>query len=293
MKILIILQKWVGGVGIAVKNRQHCFEKKGHIVDIISREDDLKIYSMMRSIFPLRKKIKNLDKKEKYDIIFTCNWSIAVPLIFPYALFKRKHYCGFGGFENKLAKKYIQKIVGFFMGKRLVCYADSLKKEFPKATKIYNGIDLEKFKPLKNIKRISNSVGFANWKTDYYKYKETKSAVEKAGKKFLVAENIPYEKMSDFYNKIETFISLPFYTAGFNMVWIEAMACGVPKVIGNDSGVGSVIPINKVDDFKDIEDAIKNAKGKNYRKWLEKSKFTWERQTQDLIELWGNSINLK
>ena len=179
------------------------------------------------------------------------------------------------------------------MGKRLVCYADSVKREFPRATKIYNGVDMEKFKPSVKIKRIPNSVGFANWKTDYYKYKETKSAVEKAGKKFLVAENIPYEKMSDFYNKIETFISLPFYTAGFNMVWLEAMACGVPKVIGNDSGVGSVIPINKVDDFKDIEDAIKNAKGKNYRKWLEKSKFTWERQTQDLIELWGNSINLK
>ena len=49
----------------------------------LSREGDLKIYSLWKSIFPIRKRIKKLMKKENYDIIYTQDWSFAFPLLFP------------------------------------------------------------------------------------------------------------------------------------------------------------------------------------------------------------------
>ena len=57
MKILILLKKWEGGVGSVVKHISNEFEKKGHQVKIISRENDLKIYSLRKSIFKLRNHI--------------------------------------------------------------------------------------------------------------------------------------------------------------------------------------------------------------------------------------------
>ncbi len=57
MKILIVLRKLRGGVGRANTEIANALRKKGHRVDILSREDDLKIYSLAKSIFPLRRKI--------------------------------------------------------------------------------------------------------------------------------------------------------------------------------------------------------------------------------------------
>jgi len=91
MKILILLKKEAGGVGSVIKYVAKEFRRREHIVDIISREDDMKIFSLIKSIFPIRKKIKNLMKKERYDIIYTQDWSLAFPLLFPTRLFKNKH----------------------------------------------------------------------------------------------------------------------------------------------------------------------------------------------------------
>lgn len=289
MKILIIIRKWEGGVGVSTKNVAREIEKKGNLVNIISREDDLKIYSLAKSIFKLRKKVRELMRISNYDIIYARDWSMAFPLIFPFPIFRKKLFSSFGGVWN-LKKKGIsgilQKFVGVYLGKRVISTGDTVKEYFPRATKIYNGVERDKFKPLIKIKRIPNSIGFANWKTDYYKYSEIESAAKKIGKKLLVAEDIPNDKMPEFYNKIETFISLPHSSAGFNMVWLEAMACGVPKIIGSNSGIGNRLPIDKIENFESIEKAILNAKKKNYRKLLSK-KFKWENSAKELIKLWN------
>jgi glycosyltransferase involved in cell wall biosynthesis len=148
------------------------------------------------------------------------------------------------------------------MGNNLIVVGDSLKKQFPKSRLVYNGIDFNLFKPVKGIKRIPNSVGFVNWKTEEYHYLEIKAVCEKLGKKFIVAEGIKYEDMPKFYSSIGAFISLPPPSTGFNLSWIEAIACGVPQVIGNDYGIGASLPITKVNNLSKIASVL--SKRKNY-----------------------------
>jgi len=285
MKILFLLKRWPGGVGVVVKTLKKEFEKKGHEVTAIAREEDLKIYSLIKSIFPIRRLVRKKVKEEGFDIIYTKDWSMAFPLIFPYPIFRKKHYCGFGGLQNERVGSILQRIVGTIIGRRIICYGDPVKRAFPKANQIFNGVDLDKFKPNPKIKRIKNSVGFANWKTDIYNYEKVREAVEKCGKKFMVAEGVPPEGMSDFYNQIETFISLPPPYTGFNLVWVEAMACGVPKIIGSNAGIGNRLPIDKIENFESIEGALENAVEKDYRKLLD-DKFSWKRNVEEHLKLW-------
>lgn len=59
------------------------------------------------------------------------------------------------------------------------------------------------------------------------------------GLRLSVAENIPYKKMNEWYNSLKMFASYPPEYTGFNMCWMEAKAAGVPKILGNDYGIGS------------------------------------------------------
>ena len=61
MKILIVLIRWKGGVGRVVSSIKPILEKAGYEVEVISREDDLKCYSLKESIFKLRKEVKEED----------------------------------------------------------------------------------------------------------------------------------------------------------------------------------------------------------------------------------------
>ena len=81
--------------------------------------------------------------------------------------------------------------------------------------------------------------------------------------KLSVAENIPSEQMNNWYNKLKVFVSYPTKNAGFNLCWIEALASGVPIVLGNEEGIG-----------------IKNAK-KNWKK------LTWEKNVNKLEEVFN------
>jgi len=282
MKILIFLKKWKGGVGVVVKSVKKELEKRGHKVMCISREEDLKLFSSIKNLFWLRKKYTELIKKENPDIIYTQDWSMALPLIFPYKKYNNKHFCCFQGIQPGKGA-VIQKIIGYLMGRKLIVVGNSLKKKFPKSILIYNGIDFEEFEPNKKIKKIKNSVGFVNWKTNDYNYEKIKKAVKDANKKLFAAENIPYEQMPKFYQKLEYFISLPPKCTGFNMSWIEAIACGVPKIIGNNAGIGGKLNINKVK-FS-ISDSLKKAKKKNYRKEILNGEFNLKKNIRKLIKI--------
>lgn len=299
MKILILLKKWPGGVGVVVKNIKKELEKRGHEIKIISREDDLKIYSLKDSIFPIRKIVKDLMKKGNYDIVYTQDWSLAFPLLFPFPIFKEKHFCCFHG--NEIGKsKIFQDIVGKLMGNHLVVVGDSLKERFPKSNLVYNGVDLSFFKPL-NKKR--NYLGWINKGTEQLNKTDIIKISREVGLDPLITEKfkLPFEKMNEFfYNRCKIFLSIPPKTAGFNLCWIEAMASGVPIIIGNNNGIGEKLPITKVEGFgwdessskeekiKIIKKAVENAKPKEYRNWLIKHKgFTWKYHVNKLLKLFN------
>jgi len=286
MKILIFLKKWPGGVGVVVNSIKKELKNMGHKVVCVSREEDLKCFSSVKNLFWLRNKYKKIIKKENPDIIYTQDWSMAFPLLFPLRLFKKKHFCCFHGNEPGKSK-ILQDLVGKILGKNLIVVGDILKKRFPKSNLIYNGVDFKNFKPNRKIKKIKNSVGFVNWKTKDYNYEKIKLACKNLGKKLIVAENIPYEKMPEFYQKLECFISLPPKDAGFNMSWIEAMACGVPKIIGNNYGIGSKLPIIKIEDQGSIENAIKKANKKKYEGFFRKIDLNWKNHSNKLLEVWN------
>ena len=174
MKILLFLQKWPGGVGVVVNSLKKEFLKKGHEVICISREDDLKKFSSVKNLFWLKKEYAKIILRENPDIVYTQDWSMALPLIFSNKRTNQKHFCCFHGHQPGKSKAF-QKGVGKIMGNKLIVVGDSLKKAYPRASLIYNGIDLNLFKPDKEIKKIKNSVGFVNWKKEEYNYSYIKN----------------------------------------------------------------------------------------------------------------------
>lgn len=285
MKILIFLKKWKGGVGVVVNSIKKELEGRGHEVICISREEDLKCKSSVKNLFWLRGKYEKIIRKESPDLIYTQDWSIALPLIFPFRIFKKKHYCCFHG--NQLGKtKSVQTIVGRIMGKKLVVVGDSLKERFPKANKIYNGVDLTLFKPLKKQR---GCLGWINKGTETLRKKEVLAVAKGLKLKPLIAENfeIPFDRMNeDFYNRCEIFVSLPPKSAGFNLCWIEAMAADVPIIIGNNEGIGGKLNIDKFKTKKELFESIAKLKKNGYREEIEKSDLTWESHVRKLLEIW-------
>lgn len=298
MKILVLIKKWKGGVGSYVRSIKPLLEKKGFYVKVISREDDLKIFSLWKSIFPIRTLVKRLMKKEKFDIIYTQDWSMAFPLLFPFPIFKNKHFCCFHGNERRILSRILQEITGKIIEKKLFVVGPTIKKRFKKAVLNYEASDLSLFKPIHSKREF---LGFVEKETEILSSKDIKIICKKINMKSLIAGNIPWKKMNKFYNKLRIFISLPPKEAGFNLVWLEAMASGVPIIVGNNEGVGKELPITKVEDFgwnkaktkkEKVElliKTIKNAKPKNYRRWLEKNKkkFSWEEHVRRLVRRWG------
>jgi glycosyltransferase involved in cell wall biosynthesis len=180
--------------------------------------------------------------------------------------------------------------VGRMMGNKLIVCIDELKKMFPNSTLIYNRVDPKFFKSNKKVNKIKNSVGFSGWKTEEYHCNEIEKAINEAGKKMVIAENIPKEKMPEFYQKLESFINLPPECSGFALKYLEAMASGVPRIIGSQYGGGNSIPVTKIEDYKTLKEAILMAKKKDYRKWIIKNKFTWEDATAQLEKIFKKSI---
>ncbi len=285
MKILFVVKerkyKGFGGVETLMKNLSKEFAKRGHSVDILSRQDDLKLYSVFQSIFPLRKRIKEIMKKEKYDIIYTQDWNIALPLLFPYPIFRKKHFCFFNATQSGKGF-FIQVPVGILMGKRLLTGDRANRKRYSKSTLLATAVDMDEFKPL-NKKRIY--LGWTNKPTEVLNKDKIMVIGKNLGIPVLIAENIPSEKMNEFYNKCKVYVSLPPKEAGGGVTYMEAMAAGIPRIVGNIYAEGYKFPFDKIENFRSLEDAIKNSKERDYRKWMEDSKITWGAHAEKLIKI--------
>ncbi len=295
-KILILLKKYQGGVGSYTKSVQKELSKLEHVVKVISREDDLKLFSAFSSIG----KIREVVKKENPEIVYTQDWSLAFPLLVPSRIFPNNHYCCFHGKSPSGLDSAMQKFVGALMGKNLIVVSERLGKLFKNATVITEGVDTSAFRPLNKKQK---GIGFANYTNKIYNFDFIKQACNELGEELIIAKNLSPKEMNEFYNKIETFISLPPTYTGFGLVWLEAMAAGVPKIIGSNSGIGEKLPITKVKGFSPedenkycktekidfIKEAIKSSKKQNYPKIINKLGFTWERHTRELIKYFNKT----
>lgn len=297
MKILIVLLRLRGGVGRANTELADVLRKEGHHVDILSREDNLKKYSLKSSIRPLRKRVKELMAKENYDVIYTQDYSCTIPLLFPYRIFRKKHFACFCGIKTgqhptliQGHHKFTQRIVGRLMGKRLAVIGDSLKRSFPWAKLIYRGVNFEEFKPLRKKR---DSLGWTLTDNELVSQEDMEEVSKKLGLKLFVAKDIPKNKMNELYNRCEVFVNLP-RTAGFNLAWLEAMAAGVPVIVGNDRGAGSFLPIAKVNSTsptkEEIIEVLKKTKKFPYRKWLIENKFSWEDKAKELVQFFREGL---
>ena len=252
MKILMMIIRWQGGHGTVALGLKKELESRGHIVEIISREDD------KLSKLDLRKFVRNYGKY--YDIIYTYDWSMALPLLFPYPIHFNKHYCLFHGHQpNKL--RFLQSIIGKCMGKKLFVVGDTLKERFPNSTLVYNGVDFDTFKDLKKkrecigwIKRDYDLIS----EEGFFKLAQLYNLIP------IIADHIPFEKMNEFYNRCKMFVSYPPDYTGFNLAWIEAKAAGVPTIMGNNNGIG-------------VANAVENYKS-----------FTWKKNVDKLLEVWND-----
>jgi len=240
MKILIVLikleKKGVGGVTRVVNNIVPLLEKKGHQVEIISRNDDLNCSSTIKSFFKLRKEVNKRD----YDILYTQDWSCALPF-----LNYENHYCCHHGLTPQKFGRFLQKIVGKVMKEKTISVGPPVKGFFPESNLIYNGFNPEEFKDLNKERKYFGWVD----KTEIVTEEEMKAIAKEKGLELSIAKNIPPEKMNDWYNTLKVFVSYPPSYVGFNLVWLEAKASGVPLVLGNENGIG----INKInEDWKEM-----------------------------------------
>lgn len=121
--------------------------------------------------------------------------------------------------------------------------------------------------------------------------------MRKVGLSWISTEGkLPFNELPEFYSKIGIFVSVPYKQAGFNLVWLEALACEVPYVIGTDVGIGEILPIYKISSFNELEDILHRIKNndlkplKSLRRWIIKNKLTWEASVDKLLKLYGKVL---
>jgi glycosyltransferase involved in cell wall biosynthesis len=277
LKILHVLRRWEGGVGTYVREVSAELELRGHEVGALSREDDLKICSLTRSFGALKRAVVKGDA----DVVNAHDWSMALPL-----LGLKNLVVTFHGYEA-FPKLMLQRLAGW--RRNLVVVSERLGSVFPEATVVEEGVNLKKFRPSKK-RAASGVVGFVQQKSEFYLFGKIKDACDMLGVKFASPEGLPHHEMPEFYNSLSAFVSVP-KRSGFNLCWLEAMACEVPTV-GNYEGVGEKLPIIHVEGNEpgEIAAALKKAlelQGKtHYRRWLNKNGYTWDRTAEKLLQVY-------
>ncbi len=120
-------------------------EKEGHFVDLIFRNEDLHMSTLSSSMEGLKEFTNNEDKKNKYDLIYTHDWSIAFPLLFPYKTLYEKHWCLFHNLQEDgdAKSKILSKITANLLGSHFLVRTEELKRTFPKSTLSQNGLKIK------------------------------------------------------------------------------------------------------------------------------------------------------
>lgn len=279
----MVHKTYKGGVAVVVKETSRELRKLGIKVDEITRNEDLKILSFTKSYF----KLKSLFKKwsQEYDVIHTHDWSITYPAI---KADVKNLVATFHAFPTNYAAKIFQNYCIRNLKSRAIVISPNMKRVYKNSTYIPNGVNLKIFKRKGKLKK--GLVGLAQ---KYCSDEITKLLRELNLKYIETKGKWKYESLGKFYSMLNVFISIPYKQAGFNLVWIEAMACEVPYVIGTNDGIGEILPIYKVSNFHELKKLLKKIKGgevkplKSQRKWVIKHGFLWLNSAKKIIKIYS------
>lgn len=284
MRILMVHKTYKGGVAIHVREISKELRKKGFEIKEITRNEDLKLKDFITSYFKLEKLFKEWGKN--YDVIHTHDWSITYPALRA----KVKNLVStFHAFPTNLFATYFENYCIKELGERAIVVSPKMKRHYPSSTYIPNGVNLDFFRKSSKIKREKNLLGIAQ---EYNRKKIRNIAKETNFEILETGGNLPFYELPKFYSKIEVFVSIPYKQTGFNMVWLEAMACEVPYIIGTKAGIGEVLPIYKVSNFDELKETLFKIKEgeikplKNQREWIIKNGFTWKNHVNKLVKLY-------
>jgi glycosyltransferase involved in cell wall biosynthesis len=277
MKILMLYKTKTGGVARYVYEVKKQLIKHGYDVIEITRNEELNKRSFLLSFKVLRE-----IKKIKVDVIHTHDWSITYPV-----LGYKNLVATFHGLPTNPIAKLFQDYSIFRLKEKAIVVSPKMKKAYPMSTLILEGVDLNEFRP-KKLDRIFD-IGVCQ----SYNLNEIKKITEELDMSLYIVRNMSFNHMPNFYNKIKIFISLPPHTTGFNLSWLEAMACETPYIIGNNVGIGEILPIYKIRNFNELRSLLLKIKNgeikplKRQRRWIIKNKLTWEEHVKKLIEVYS------
>ena len=298
----------IGGTPSAVRSLQNSIMSTKEIISDVKYGKGFGliktiIYPLLNSLFMI---------KNDYDIIHIHDsqgyWYTFVPKIFRKKIIYTSHGETTYYYEIMKPKGFFKEAkarIAIKIQKRLIEKADIVvavseyvkkciikyyKTDPKKIVVIYNGVDTDKFKPLKKNKsrnKVAIWVG-----TDPY-LKGLKKAIRYVTRKNMklivvgidqldnlnnknnieVKGKISYEQMPEVYNMADTLL---FFSKGEGhpLVPLEAMACGLNIVASKESHI-EIIPIKGKNYFIDSKNARKIAK-----------KYDWKKQTKKYIKLY-------
>lgn len=285
MKVLIVHKTYRGGVAVHVKEISRDMRKRGIKVDEITRNEDLKMLSFRKSFFKMKKMFEKWSSE--YDVIHVHDWSIAYPAL---KANKKNIVATFHAFPTNVVARYFENYCIRKLKSNAIVISPSMKKIYKNTTYIPNGVNLQIFKKNPSVKREKNLVGLAQ----KYSLEEIERILDVLKLKHVyTGGKWDYEKLGNFYSSLDIFISIPYRQAGFNLVWLEALACEVPFIIGTNDGIGSILPIYKVSDFGELKEILqKIVEGKlkpikNQRKWIVKNGYAWTKNVDKLLKIYG------
>lgn len=290
MDVLLVHKTKIGGVAVHVKYLKKYLERKGFEVKEITRNEDLKMDSLVKSYQRMKDLFKRWEKD--YDVIHAHDWSIALPAV---RAGIKNLVVTLHGLPTNFVAKYFNDYIVKKLKNRVIVVSPYMLKRYPYATYIPNGVDLEVFKKYNIGNRTNRNVMILGVAQEYNKSKIIAIA-KKIGFSIKIAKGIKNEEMPMFYNQLDIFVSIPPKTTGFNLVWLEAMACEVPYIIGTNDGIGELLPIYKIKTFKDLEMLLRSIKEKKIpplrltREWIKANKFTWDTHVEKLIELYKEIV---
>jgi len=277
-------KKREGGVSIHVKEVSRELKKMGFRVDEITRNEDLRLTSFFTSYHRMKLLFKKLSRK--YDVIHCHDWSIAYPAL---KASIKNLVATFHAFPTNPVAKIFEDYCINQLSFRAIVISPRMKRIYNNATLIPNGVNLSIFRKLESIRRVKNLVGLAQ----KYNLRKIISVLKKKHFDFVFTDNkLKYEDLGKFYSRIEIFISVPYEAAGFNMVWLEAMACEVPYIIGTKAGIGEMLPIIKISGIRELPDLLNRIREgkitplKDQRKWILMNNLTWKNHAKKLVKLY-------
>ena len=271
------------------KKRIKNFSENIRIIELAVNKKDIHHASNLELIkyaFKASHSAFKLRKKENCDLVFV--WT-TVPAGFPALLLKLLKKVPYivriggpdiPGFEQRYS--YIYKIISpviklIWRKAELLVTKCKTEKEMVEAINsklniqtIYNGVDTEKFKPVKksnhtdlklicsarlikrkgqytlidavsnlkkdNITILADFVGEGDEMKAYKQYAKDKDVAEQ----IIFSGYIPREKMEEKYQQADIFV-LPSYNEGMSNALLEAMACGLPVIVTNVGGTEELV----------------------------------------------------